>query len=153
MKTAYYDTKIGMLQMQYEKATLYSLKTVSSLNDDNEPSEFTDKVFSEICEYLDRKRTSFDINYFYCGTPFQEKVWYILESVPYGKTTTYGEIANRLGNAKLARAVGGACNKNPLWLIIPCHRVLGANGSLTGYAGGIETKKELLRIEKANIYK
>lgn len=84
------------------------------------------------------------------GTAFQEAVWQRLLAVPYGRTVTYGEIAASLGLPPgAARAVGGAVGRNPIALIIPCHRVMGANGSLTGYAGGIERKKRLLALEKA----
>ncbi len=83
------------------------------------------------------------------GTPFQRRVWERLRSIPYGETCTYGEIARELGKAKSAQAVGGAVGRNPLMLLIPCHRVIGSDGSLTGYAGGIERKKALLEREGA----
>ena len=81
------------------------------------------------------------------GTDFQQRVWHALCEIPYGETVTYGELANRLG-CKSAQAVGGAVGKNPISILIPCHRVVGANGSLTGYAGGIEKKVYLLELEK-----
>ena len=83
------------------------------------------------------------------GTPFQRQVWERLRSIPYGKTCTYGEIAREMGKTMSAQAVGGAVGRNPLMLLIPCHRVVGSNGSLTGYAGGIERKKALLEREGA----
>ena len=82
------------------------------------------------------------------GTDFQRKVWAILLTIPYGQTTTYGAIAKQLGNAMSAQAVGQAVGRNPISIIIPCHRVMGAKGQLTGYAGGIENKKWLLRHEE-----
>jgi methylated-DNA-[protein]-cysteine S-methyltransferase len=81
------------------------------------------------------------------GTEFQQKVWAALCEIPYGETRTYGEIAAAIGSPKAARAVGMACNRNPVWITIPCHRVVGSNGSLTGYAGGLEMKKFLLELE------
>lgn len=82
------------------------------------------------------------------GTPFQQCVWCVLQQIPYGTTRTYGEIATEIGNPRATRAVGMACNKNPLLLIIPCHRVLGANGKLTGFAYGTDAKQRLLELEK-----
>lgn len=84
------------------------------------------------------------------GTPFQKRVWELLLEIPYGKTITYGELAKQLG-CKSAQAVGGAVGRNPISILIPCHRVLGAGGSLTGYAGGIEKKETLLKLEKDHL--
>lgn len=83
------------------------------------------------------------------GTPFQEKVWTLLLEIPYGKTVTYGALARRLGKKMSAQAIGGAVGKNPISIMVPCHRVVGANGSLTGYAGGIDRKRFLLELENA----
>ncbi len=147
MKIACYNFEFGMLEMQYESETLFALKVTDKETTNNEKNEFTDKVFSEIKEYLDGRRKIFDIKYELKGTEFQKKVWHILEKIPYGKTYTYLEIAKKINNPKAARAVGGACNKNPIWLIVPCHRVIGTNGNLTGYAGGLDMKEKLLQIE------
>jgi methylated-DNA-[protein]-cysteine S-methyltransferase len=84
------------------------------------------------------------------GTPFQKKVWDMLLQIPYGETITYGELAKRL-NCKSAQAVGGAVGKNPISILIPCHRVVGSNGTLTGYAGGVEKKEILLKLEKDHL--
>ncbi|MEA2114015.1 MAG: methylated-DNA--[protein]-cysteine S-methyltransferase, partial [Thermodesulfobacteriota bacterium] len=81
------------------------------------------------------------------GTPFQLAVWELMQQIPYGETRSYGELAAGLGNPNKARAVGGAANKNPLPMVIPCHRVMGANGKLTGFAGGLATKQFLLSLE------
>ncbi|MBQ2666787.1 methylated-DNA--[protein]-cysteine S-methyltransferase [Methanobrevibacter sp.] len=86
------------------------------------------------------------------GTEFRQKVWKILSEIPYGETLTYGEIASRISSEMSAQAVGGAVGHNPIAIIIPCHRVLGANGKLTGYAGGIDRKIELLKLEKIGDY-
>lgn len=103
---------------------------------------------SELQEYLAGKRQVFDVPIRFNGTDFQNSVWKQLLEIPYGQVISYGELAKAIGQPKAARAVGGACNKNPIGIIIPCHRVVGKNGSLTGYAGGIGTKEKLLALEK-----
>jgi methylated-DNA-[protein]-cysteine S-methyltransferase len=99
-------------------------------------------------DYFRGERTEFDFEYVAHGTPFQERVWEELKKIPYGTTTTYGRITADLGLDRVqARAVGGAVGNNPLGIVVPCHRVIGANGSLTGYAGGLENKEALLVLE------
>ena len=105
-------------------------------------------ALSEIQEYLDGKRKTFDLPLAPEGTPFQKQVWQELRKIPYGQTATYGEIAAAVGIPKGARAIGRANHENPIAILIPCHRVVGANGKLTGYAAGIEIKKALLTIEQ-----
>ena len=104
----------------------------------------------EMREYFEGKRTAFSFPMQAEGTAFQHQVWQALNTIPYGETRTYGDIALQVGNPKGARAVGGACNKNPLWIAVPCHRVLGAGGSLTGYAYGTGMKQTLLALEQSN---
>jgi methylated-DNA-[protein]-cysteine S-methyltransferase len=104
----------------------------------------------QLREYFIGQRTAFDIPLDPQGTEFQKIVWQELLKIPYGQTISYGEQALRLGRPKAARAVGGANGKNPIGIIIPCHRVIGASGFLTGFAGGIETKRLLLKIENQN---
>lgn len=101
-------------------------------------------------EYLNEKRTSFDFAYKLIGTEFEKKVWEQLLSIPYGETRTYKEIATAIGNPKASRAVGMANNKNPITIVVPCHRVIGTNGKMVGYAGGLDMKKALLNLEKQN---
>jgi methylated-DNA-[protein]-cysteine S-methyltransferase len=99
-------------------------------------------------DYFRGERIEFDFEYVAHGTPFQERVWEELKKIPYGTTTTYGRITADLGLDRVqARAVGGAVGNNPLGIVVPCHRVIGANGSLTGYAGGLENKEALLVLE------
>lgn len=105
-------------------------------------------IQSQFTEYEKGARKSFDLPLHIIGTEFQKKVWAALLEIPYGETRSYQEIAIRIGNPKAVRAVGGACNRNPIGIIIPCHRVVGKNGSLTGYAGGLDYKKMLLEHEK-----
>ena len=104
----------------------------------------------QLKEYFLGKRKDFDIPLYMEGTPFQMRVWEVLKKIPYGETRTYGQIAAEAGNPKAARAVGGANNKNPIGIIVPCHRVIGANGSLIGYAAGTDIKNYLLKLEKKN---
>lgn len=107
---------------------------------------FADAIV-QLREYFNGDRTSFDVALSPVGTPFQLRVWKTLRRIPYGTTISYGELARRVGNAKAARAVGLANNRNPLPIIVPCHRVIGADGSLTGYGGGLERKRVLLDLE------
>ncbi|WP_188009323.1 methylated-DNA--[protein]-cysteine S-methyltransferase [Grimontia hollisae] len=102
----------------------------------------------QILEFLDGKRTHFDVPLAPDGTEFQHKVWQALRNIPYGETRSYADIAREIGNPKAYRAVGMANNVNPIPLVIPCHRVIGSDGELTGYRYGLEVKQKLLTIEK-----
>ena len=104
-------------------------------------------VFSQLKEYFSRQRKVFDLSVELRGTDFQKKVWGELTKIPYGETITYGELANRLGDKNLMRAVAAANGANPIPIIIPCHRVIGSDGSLTGYGGGLDVKQKLLELE------
>jgi methylated-DNA-[protein]-cysteine S-methyltransferase len=102
----------------------------------------------ELAEYLAGRRTSFDVPVAARGDAFQQRVWAMLDEIPYGETTTYGALAERLGNKALAQMVGQAVGHNPVSVIVPCHRVVGGDGKLTGYAGGLERKQFLLGLEE-----
>ena len=102
----------------------------------------------QLDEYFNGNRKKFDLPLVLHGTDFQISVWKALQDIPYGKTRSYGEIAARIGSPKASRAVGMANNRNPIVIIVPCHRVLGHNGSLTGFAGGLDLKQGLLDLEK-----
>lgn len=102
----------------------------------------------ELCSFFRGERQSFDLPLYCKGTAFQKQVWAALQEIPYGETRTYGEIAAAIGRPKAARAVGMANHQNPIAILIPCHRVIGAKGKLTGYAGGIEKKEWLLELEQ-----
>jgi len=104
----------------------------------------------QLGEYFNKKRKVFNLPLVLNGTDFQKKVWNELQNIPYGKTCSYGEVAAMTGNSKAGRAVGMANNRNPIVIIIPCHRVIGHDGSLTGYAGGLELKRQLLELENKN---
>ncbi|WP_394795722.1 methylated-DNA--[protein]-cysteine S-methyltransferase [Armatimonas sp.] len=103
---------------------------------------------AQLTEYFAGTRTAFDLPLAASGTPFQKTVWAELVRIPYGKTFSYGELAARIGNPKASRAVGLANGKNPLSIVVPCHRVIGASGKLTGYGGGLERKEALLALER-----
>ena len=105
-------------------------------------------VVSQLTEYFEGKRRRFDLRLAPEGTPFQQRVWNALMDIPYGETISYGELAARIGQRSAARAVGLANGSNPLPIVIPCHRVIGANGTLTGYGGGLTIKQRLLALER-----
>ncbi|GAA1758989.1 methylated-DNA--[protein]-cysteine S-methyltransferase [Agromyces humatus] len=105
----------------------------------------------QLAEYLEGARTTFDLPLAPIGDEFQHAVWAMLRDIRFGETTTYGALAARLGDRNLARRVGGAVGRNPLSIVVPCHRVVGADGSLTGYAGGLERKRRLLEHEGAAV--
>ncbi len=104
----------------------------------------------QLIEYFNHQKTSFNIPLELNGTAFQNKVWEALKNIPYGNTFSYSQIAQKIDHPKAVRAVGTAIGKNPLSIVIPCHRVIGANGSLTGFAGGLSTKAFLLDLETKN---
>jgi methylated-DNA-[protein]-cysteine S-methyltransferase len=105
-------------------------------------------TIAQLQEYFDGRRTTFDVPLDMHGTPFERRVWQALQDIPYGETTSYGVIAQRVGQPSAARAVGLANGRNPIAVIVPCHRVIGANGTLTGYGGGLERKQLLLELEQ-----
>lgn len=148
MKTCIIDSPLG-----YTKITgdINGIGSVSVLNSEEKtsdiiPVELEDCVL-QLNEYFDGTREQFSLKLNPQGTNFQKKVWKQLELIPYGKTISYLELSKQLGDIKAIRAVANANGKNPLWIIVPCHRVIGSNGSLTGYAGGLQRKKWLLEHE------
>jgi len=109
--------------------------------------EYNKWAASELDDYFAGKLFRFTVPLDLRGTPFQHQVWQLLQNIPYGETVSYGELARSLGRANAARAVGGAVGSNPISIIVPCHRVIGANGNLTGYGGGLSRKRALLDLE------
>ena len=150
--TFYYNTKIGEIAIEENGMAITRLYFINKdLEKEVEIKEETwlmKKTIKEIKEYLEGKRNSFDLPLEPEGTEFQKKVWNALKEIPYGETRSYGEIAKIIGNEKASRAVGMANNKNPIMIMIPCHRVIGANGKLVGYAGGLDVKEKLINMEK-----
>jgi len=137
------DDYITSLYMLDEKEVDEKRNTVTS-----EAVKIIDDCIKQLDEYFEGKRKVFDIKFKNIGTSFREKVWQELEKIPYGTTISYGELAVLVGNSKASRAVGGANHNNKISIIVPCHRVIGANGSLTGYGGGLWRKEWLLAHEK-----
>ena len=116
----------------------------------NVETELIKGAFAQLNEYLNGSRTVFELKLEYVGSDFQMAVWDQLKKIPYGKTKTYKEIACSMGGSKSCRAVGIACSRNPISIFIPCHRVIGSNGNLTGYGSGLHMKKYLLEMESRN---
>ena len=108
------------------------------------------KAVAQLEAYFTGERTGFDVGLHLPGTPFQQSVWAALREIPYGETRSYGELATRIGSPRASRAVGLANGRNPIAIIVPCHRVVGADGRLTGYGGGIERKRHLLDLERSH---
>lgn len=108
-----------------------------------------EQVREQLGEYFAGERTEFELATAIAGEEFQRRVWELIDRIPYGQTTTYGEMAQELGDPALAREVGAAVGRNPLSIVVPCHRVVGKDGKLTGYAGGLERKRFLLKLEGA----
>jgi methylated-DNA-[protein]-cysteine S-methyltransferase len=117
--------------------------------DAEERDALLDEASTQLLDYLAGRRTDFDLPLAAAGTGFQHEVWDALRTIPFGETTTYGQLARQIGRPRAAQAVGRAVGTNPLSIVVPCHRVLGADGTLTGYAGGLATKQALLRLEGA----
>lgn len=144
---AVYPFPFGFLKIGYEGDAVTCLKSVPPDDPKGQKTPLTDRVYGEIMEYLDGKRRHFDFPIELHGTDFQKKVWNQLQKIPYGETRTYKEVAEAIGNPKASRAVGMANNKNPIFIVVPCHRVVGSDGKLTGYAGGLDMKAALLELE------
>lgn len=148
MKTGFLNTPIGTIKLKGDENGLTSVSFV-----DSEENEMTsiDEVLMEpvnqLTEYFEGSRMTFDLKLNPNGTEFQKKVWRLLKDIPYAKTVTYQHMANLLDDPKVIRAAASANGKNPIAIIIPCHRVIGSDGSLTGYAGGLHRKKWLLDHE------
>jgi len=151
-QTAYYKTPIGIAKIVGDKNGICAVTVLDETIEINEeiPNCLKDCV-QQLDEYFKGNRTTFNLKLNPKGTDFQQKVWSELLQVPYGKTRTYMEQSKILGDVKANRAVASANGKNPLWIIIPCHRIIGSNGSLTGYAGGIWRKKWLLEHENPSM--
>ncbi len=145
---AIYKTDIGYIKIGYKDEFVVSISMMKKVNDFGVKTELTNRVYLQLVEYLDGLRTEFDFEYKLIGTDFQKRVWDELLKIPYANTRSYQDIALKLGNKNLARAVGMANNKNPMMIVVPCHRVIGKNGNLTGYAGGLDLKNKLLKLEQ-----
>jgi methylated-DNA-[protein]-cysteine S-methyltransferase len=148
MEKAYIKTPLGICRIEGDEN---GIAVISILDSENEmsltiPSDLQEAV-SQLNDYFEGKRNGFDFKLNPKGTDFQQKVWKGLLEIPFGKTMSYLELSKKLGDVKAIRAVASANGKNPLWIVVPCHRVIGTDGSLTGYAGGLWRKKWLLEHE------
>lgn len=149
-ETAIYHSPIGDFQLECEDGVVIALKNADRNAKADRPSALARLVFRQLDEYFAGTRTDFDFPCRLRGTPFQEKVWAALRRIPYGETRSYKDIAEAIGHPKAFRAVGMANHANPIFIAVPCHRVIGANGNLTGYGGGLPMKEALLALERAN---
>lgn len=147
----YLETTLGLMEIICEDESLVGLKLVSEKTYRESESKTSMEVKSQIKEYLNGSRKTFNIPFKLTGTDFQKKVYKETLKIPYGSTKTYGDIASSIDNPKSMRAVGMALGKNPIWIVIPCHRVIGKNKKLTGFAGGIDKKLSLLKLENPEI--
>ena len=147
MEKSYYKSTIGILEIICENNKLVSLKLVDYCEKSNIETDFIKDIKKQLDEYFLGKRTIFNIKINPKGTDFQKLVWSELQNIPYGKIKSYSEIAAAAGNKNAQRAVGNACNKNPIMIIIPCHRVVSKNNNIGGYAYGRSIKQKLLNIE------
>lgn len=150
MNYAYCDTPIGTLTMLQQDDALVALQigqTPPAADWLAGETPLFSRLRRQLGEYFAGKRQAFDLPLAPQGTAFQRVVWAQLTQIPYGETIAYGALAAAVGKPNAARAVGGACNKNPLLILVPCHRVLGANGKLVGFAAGVSNKKFLLQLE------
>ncbi len=152
MKKYVYNTIIGPIEIVEEDG--YIIKLGFSIDDkvEKEETSLIKVTYKQIEEYLLGNRKKITVPIKLKGTEFQKKVWNALLEIPYGKTMSYKQIAEKIGNPKACRAVGMANHNNPIAIIVPCHRVIGNNRKLVGYAGGVEVKQKLLEIE-SNKYK
>ena len=150
------DSPVGLLKLVAHDQALVAVlwenenpnrvRVATLIEDQNHPVLL--KTQQQLREYFNQTRTIFDLALDFQGTDFQKKVWQALLTIPFGETRSYKKIAEQIGNVKAVRAVGAANGKNPISIIAPCHRVVGANGKLVGFAGGLENKEILLKIEK-----
>ena len=150
------DSPVGLLKLVahdqalvavlWENESPNRVRVATLMEDQNHPVLLNTQ--QQLTEYFNQTRTIFDLALDFQGTDFQKKVWQALLTIPFGETRSYKQIAEQIGNVKAVRAVGAANGKNPISIIAPCHRVVGANGKLVGFAGGLENKEILLKIEK-----
>ena len=148
----FYETDLGIIGIRDNNNAITEVfYSKYKINDHLKETPLIRECFNQLKEYFQGTRREFTIPIEAEGSEFQKKVWKALLDIPYGQTRTYKEIAIAIGNEKACRAVGMANNRNPISIIIPCYRVIGANGKLVGYGGGLDIKEKLLNIEKIDI--
>ena len=148
MKSCIIKSPLGYTKIVGNEHGIASISVLNSEEKESDviPEELQDCVV-QLNDYFEGKRTSFNLNLNPSGTFFQKQVWDELQNIPFGKTISYLDLSKKLGDVKAIRAVASANGKNPLWIVVPCHRVIGTDGSLTGYAGGLHRKQWLLQYE------
>ena len=147
MQIAFINSPLGIIKIVGDENGISEISVTSEgAISETIPIELLEAV-SQLCDYFDGKRKDFNFKLNPKGTDFQQKVWQELLNIPFGKTVSYLDLSKKLGDVKAIRAVASANSKNPLWIVVPCHRVIGTDGSLTGYAGGLWRKKWLLEHE------
>ena len=150
MYVGYYKTSVGYIKIKADDHYLLSCFFVDEMDEVENRNDVINQTLCQLNEYFHHQRITFDLPLKLIGTDFQIKVWKALMDIPYGQTCSYKDIAIAIGNPKAVRAVGGANNKNKIAIIIPCHRVIGSNSKMIGYATGIYRKEFLLRHEGLN---
>ncbi len=151
MNYNYYRSPVGLLEFGFKDSKLCELRRVEGISMPIKDDSFANKVKLQLFEYFEGKRKVFNIPIHLKGTVFQEKVWGALLKIPYGKTSSYKDIAVAIDNENASRAVGLANGKNPIMIIVPCHRVISSNGKLNGYACGSDMKEFLLSLEGTSL--
>lgn len=146
----YTNTKIGNIAVIEEDEKIIAIEIDKEIEEDmvQKDTPLLKETEKQLLEYLEGKRKTFTVPLNPKGTKFMKEVWTALQEIPYGEVRTYGQIAKKIGNSKAARAVGMANHRNPIPIIIPCHRVIGSNGKLVGYALGMDRKEFLLNLER-----
>ena len=144
---AFYQSPFGLLKIGAADGKVILVGIVSKQDEAHQPTPLSAEVYRQLQEYFAGKRTVFTVPYALNGTSFQQAVWEQIAKIPYGQTVTYKDIAQAIDKPRAFQATGRAVGANPLAILIPCHRVVGSNGELTGYAFGLEMKKTLLNLE------
>lgn len=150
MYEAFIDTPLGTACIKGDEKGIAEIRVSDDIITDRAIPEALKPACEQLREYFEGSRQTFEIPLQPMGTPFQHSVWAALSKIPFGERVSYMDLAKKLGDPRAVRAVAGANAKNPIWILIPCHRVVGTDGSLTGYAGGLHRKKWLLNHESSS---
>ena len=151
LTTAVIRTQIGNIEIEEKEGNIVRIGFTEEANpadEKNVTSPILREAIQQLQEYFAGQRKEFDLPIKMQGTEFQKKVWQALQEIPYGEVSSYGKLAEKIGNSKACRAVGMANHRNPIAIVVPCHRVIGSNGKVVGYAGGLDKKEWLLEMEK-----
>ena len=152
MPSAVVSSPIGRLEVEVEDGFVVGVQFHATRPRSQRPTGLLTEVASQFEAYFDGRLRTFDLPLAPAGTPFQQEVWSALQTIPYGATWSYAELAARIGRPAAVRAVGAANGRNPIPIIIPCHRVIGRDGRLVGFGGGLETKRALLALEQGALF-